>query len=674
MAAAALLLAGPLAAQEAAAPGEGPIVIGARQKVDPFHLEIPTGYLELDYRREADTQSSPGSTNTTFTENRFQETINLRTNGYVVHPNLLELSLSGSFGLEQDLIDSSGKSETDTSILYDYDLEATFLRKEEAPLTVYTRRSTNTVGRTFGPSLDETLTTSGAILDWRNKTVPTRLEYYHMTQDQQSVDKTESFNQSQDTATWHSEYRPAPNNAWALDYSFTNGNSSSALPSSAGGSNNTTFTTHDASLTNDYAFGSQGRYTLSSSFNFLDQTGTFELQRYRLNEVLRLRHTDNFETNFRYTLDDETTGGQLTGGEATHQLLQRVEGQFIHHLFKSLTTTGTAGLQKVDETTGGSTDYFGRLNFDYVKKVPFGRFTGGLGFGYDLTDNQARGKQTAVVDQPAAFADPLPIVIPGTNIVANSLVVTDASGLVVYRPGFDYTTRTFPDHLQIDRVLGGRIASGQPLLLDYLLAPQAANSVTTTSFSVAGRYDLQQGWLRGLGVYGRFIDISQSISSDVPSQFVPNSLTDLTAGIDYRVWELFFNAEQEYHHSTIAPYDQSRFSANWLHRFRRDASATLNATFTHTTFLDNNDQLDAITVLASAQYELSRDLSANASISYQDQNDKLYGKTTGLEEDAEIRWSHRQTFIFVRFRNSQLTSRSQDNTYQTLEIGVRRNF
>ena len=47
------------------------------------------------------------------------------------------------------------------------------------------------------------------------------------------------------------------------------------------------------------------------------------------------------------------------------------------------------------------------------------------------------------------------------NIVMDSIVITDAAGIVVYAEGLDYSLRSVGEQIEIRRVLGGAIAEGQ---------------------------------------------------------------------------------------------------------------------------------------------------------------------------------------------------------------------
>jgi hypothetical protein len=294
--------------------------------------------------------------------------------------------------------------------------------------------------------------------------------------------------------------------------------------------------------------------------------------------------------------------------------------------------------------------------------------------GFDQTENSGSSDITHVVNQQRTFNGALPLTVTGNNIIANSLVITDAAGIRIYRPNLDYVVRAFPDFLQIERVLGGNIPDGQAVLLSYDLAAQPANTLRTTSVSLGARYDFDSGYFQGVGVYGRYLDQSQSVSSSAAESFTPNSVVDKLVGLDYRVWEIKFLAEQEWRHSTLSPYDQTRFDLRWVHPISSTASLTVEPTYLMAYYPETNDRLNTFSVIASAQVRLSAELSVNGSVIWDDQRDRLFGDTRALQEEVDIQWAHGQTSAYLQFRNSDVQSGIQDNAYQTLQIGIRRTF
>jgi hypothetical protein len=59
---------------------------------------------------------------------------------------------------------------------------------------------------------------------------------------------------------------------------------------------------------------------------------------------------------------------------------------------------------------------------------------------------------------------------------------------------------------------------------------------------------------------------------------------------------------------------------------------------------------------------------------YRDEDDSVLGRTRGLEETVELRWEHRQTKLFVLFRNANYRTDTQDRDFQFLQVGIRRDF
>ena len=655
-------LAALMFAQLAAAQQEGPIIYGQQEKHDWLSLDPPHAAVEVKYRRESDVTESDDGQETEFTEERFEETLELWTLGSIYHPNFVELDLAGTFGLAQVDLDSDVGQDRGDDEIYEWDTSATFLRKETDVLTLYSRRNRQLITRQFGPSLESTITTNGAILDMRNKTVPTRLEVFHSDQVQDSLDDVGDLSLSQDAFIWHSDWRPSLNQAWAWDYSYN------AVDQETEGFEPTSFDTHDAALSHSIDFGPKDKHNLSSSLTYFEQAGDFPFDRLRWNELLRLRHDDTFETRYQYTLDDQTVSG-------IDQTQQTAMTGFTHRLYKSLVTTGSVGIQDLARSDGAdSFETFADLDFDYLKKVPYGRFTANMGFGYSHQENDARDEITQIVNDLRTFNNGFPIVLTGANVIPGSIVITDPSGLILLQPGLDYRIDTFPDRVEIDRIIGGSIGSGDSVLIDYQLAPQGANVTTTDTFNLGGRYDIQEGPLAGLSLFARYARQDQNIDSDNPDEFIPNSFTDVVYGAEYQFWEFLVGAEQQLHDSTIAPFDATRLYGRWVRPVSLDTTVSLNTAFTTVDYTDTDNRIELWTISGQVHHRFSRKLSVLATVLWRDERDDLRGHTEGWEQQLELRWNHRQTHVYALIRNSMLETETQDNTFQFIEIGLRREF
>jgi hypothetical protein len=649
------------AGTEAARAQEGPLVIGRQEQRQVVGLENIGGSVDLLYRGQRDSSTSSGQESTS-DEDLFRETLTLHSTGYIYHPNLVDLNLSGTFGLQQDSTDLNGVSDNEDTTIYEWDTSATILRRELAPLTLYSRRTAQLVNREFGPSLNDTITTEGGIWDIRSKQVPTRFEAYHSEQEQTSLDRTGDFTLSQNSFLWHSDAQPTLNQRLNWDYTFNDVTQSSfAGPTDS-------FQSNDATLSHNVEFGSRKQSNLASSINYFDQTGTIELEHAHWDESLRLKHTPNLESNYHYTLDQQNT-------DVSNQTLQRGTAGLRHTLYKSLTSNGLVGIQDISVSDGSeTTEGFANLDFDYRKTVPYGVLSANLALGYDYSKSTPSSTITQIANQPATFSDPFPIILTGPNILPGTVLITDPSGLILFQPGFDYTVTQFADHVEISRVVGGGIPNGSSVLLNYQLGPTPGATTSTDTLGVGVRYDIEKGFLRGLGLYARYFRQQQSIDTPNPAALVPNTYNDYVAGADYRVWELFFNAEEQVHDSTIAPFDATRFVARWIHRLSLDTNFSLNSAHTRVNYPDENDVVNLTTVSGSIEHHFSRYLFGSATVLWRYEQDELRGLTQGFEEQAELRWTYRQTSVYGQVRNATLESEGFDSNFLMFLVGFRREF
>ena len=649
----------------------GPVVIGEQRSTQFFHLDPIGTTLELRYRMENDKIDQNNGTSSRFTENRLEEDLTLKTNAYIVHPNLVDMKLSGTIGPRQDWFDSNGQSGYGREMVYDYDVSATMLRKEDAPVTLYSRSSTGVVNRQFAPSFDNTVTTSGGIVDWNSKTLPTRVEVYHTDQSQNAIDGTQAFSLSQNSANLHSEARPTSDQRLVLDYTFSDIQQTNKF--SGTGAQTSNFDIDTALLSHTADFGANKQNNLSSSVSFFDQSGDFPLEHLRWDERLLLRHSPSFETRYQYALDYQSS--QLTGFGTVDQLQQVGLAGFTHRLYRSLVTSGTLGVREFKQSgESAGNGYFANVNTDYHKEVPLGRLNVTAGYAFDRQENPASGSITPVANQARTFVDPVPIIITGNNIIVSSIVVRDATGLILYTAGADYTVQVFTDNVQITRVIGGRIANGQTVLISYNLSPQPANTVTNNTIAGSIRYDFERGPLHGLGVYARYTNLDQSIESARPAAFVPNSLKDTTVGAEYRVWEIVTGAEEEWHHSDINPYDATRLFARFQHRLPQNTTMQLAANYSMFHYTQEHNEINMLTVTGTAGHSFTNTLYGSVSATYLNQDDQNFGVTQGIEGTAEVRWTYRQTTVYAQVRQSFLNTEVQKSSFQSAYVGIRREF
>jgi hypothetical protein len=639
----------------------GPMVIGGVESPPVFHLDMPSGNFNFYFLDEHDTNQQQGVTTGT-TDNRYQETINLLSNAYVLSPNLIDFNLGGTFGLQQESFEGPGTKQYTSGLLDGWDVSGTLLREEGAPLTLYTRRTEQLITPDFSPSVDSIDTTYGGSLDIHSSSVPTQLQAYRETDTQTQAGGVTNYQLNQDVVHWHTDVIDLTNQTLAWDYTYQNTNEqeeqSPALQ----------YESHNASLNDALYFGTQNANSLLSSASLTEQIGELAYSQFRLDENLRVQHSNDFQTHYDYTLDEDNVGG-------VNQLSNAVNVGFVHRLFASLTTTGDAGGSILTETGGSEVEQlFGRLNFDYRKTVPYGLLLSNLNVGWQWQYSPQGTSETPVINQAETFNNSQPIVLTQPNIDPSSIVVLSSSG-VPYLKGTDFSVSSVGNLIQIQRIVSGLIPPDGSVLLDYDLLPQSANTSNTGNFGIGGRYEIEKGPFSGLAPYVRYGLQQQTIDTEQqPTQIVPDSYVDVVAGVDYRIWKFKFNAEQQWHDSTLVPFNASRFSARFDERLERNTTASFSGDYAYIDYFGEQDYVDDTSISAVLEHKIGSDWSILARAIWLNDRDELFGNTEGLEEQLELRWKHNQTEIYGRIRNAMLRTASAQSNFQVFEIGLTRRF
>jgi hypothetical protein len=638
----------------------GPVIVGnPNQSAPVFNMDLPKATLNLDYANEHDTSRQDGVTTGT-TNNQSTEDLDVETKAYILSPKFFDMSLGGTFGLEQTSFDDAGQNRYTAGLLDGWDVSGTLLRDQGAPLTLYSRQSEEFITPDFSPSLNSTDRATGANLAIRSETAPTQFQIYQQEDTQSEIGGETNYSSNEDVFHWHTEVINLPHQTLTWDYSYHNTLSQESESPSIRDEN------HSASLNHALYFGTQQQSSLSSSLSADVQTGELAYDDLRLDEALRLWHSKDFQTHFEYSLDRSEMSGVT-------QTSNSLDAGLVHQLFGSLTTTADVGGSLLNASGTQVEQLFGTLDFGYRKTVPDGLLLFNLNGGWQWQYAPRGTATTSVINQAETFTDTQPIILTQPNIDPNSIVVVSPAG-VPYLKGSDFTVNTVGSLIQIQRVIGGLIPPDGGVMLDYKVLAQPASTINTGTYGIGGRYDIDKGFLTGLSPYARYSVQDQSIDTEVPSAFIPDSFNDIVAGSDYRIWLITFNAEEQWHDSTLIPYDATRFSVRYSQALGRDTTAGINASYSMINYYDERDRVNDASIGASIRRNLNSEWSIEARAQWMNDRDELFGDTDGLEEQLELRWKHNQTEIFGRVRNATISNRDVDSTFQVFEVGLSRSF
>lgn len=672
-------LLGCRAAWGQAADEEEGIVFGERKRPPKFALAPLHGNVALvaqststtrDYKLGEQTSSAESSSLALY------ELLTLGSGAYFFHPNIVDMNFSGTLGFSQTSIDASGLDTQDqNSTVYGWNVAASILRSSPYPSSVYTYRTESLVNQPFGETLKSTDTTYGGTLNINSRTLPTSFRLYRTETTQSSLTDTPEFTIAQNVFEWQTEWRPTQYQSLSWSYYYGGSEQSIGALEPDGRGDSLTTDAQAAALSHYISFGPDHRYSLGSSGSISESTGLYDAQTLMWNENLTMVHSSTLSTDVTYWLNRNEY-------DTVEQQTQRAQARFRHRLYESLRTVGTAGVTQMDLSDDSQTqDIFADLELDYRKKIPRGLLLGQVGLHYATKSSDSRSDELPVINQPFSFADATtPIIINRPDIVPGSIVIKDnrAGPLKgqIFSPISDYQVTQFPGYVQIDRMPGGRIPFGidNAVLMDYKLEPEPANDVTTTAFNLGLRYDIQEGALRGLSPYVRYYWQDQSLSASGPTLLRADQVQDVTAGAEYRIGNLRVMGEYEVRDGTLLSFDAMRLRADYTHRLSMETVLNLNTAYAVTSFSEPADELTTLTATAAVSHQLSRRWSLSGGVTYLSTESDLGGETVGLEENVSLNWKYRQTEMYLQFRNSSLESDQQDQTFQYLQIGIRREF
>jgi len=640
----------------------GPVVVSPRTElkwIDFYDIEAA---LELEWRTNYDRNDPAGGPSSRTVEDRMREILELRTQGYVGHPNLLELDLGGRFWFDQQWLSQTNEpTEFIPQFLLDWDVSGLFLKETAVPFTLYTRQNTSEIDRAFGSSLENTFNEYGVRASFRAPSAPTNIQIFRRQIDQVDNGVGQDFKIDQFTVQADGRLDLDLNHrlAWDAKYDIVDESGQLRTPRS--------FNRFEGTATHTLGFGVDDNSSLRTQLRVVNTSGDLPYQLVRVLPRLRLWHSPSLQSWYDYRFEWSKQTSQ-------EQMINEATANFQFQLFDSLTMIGNAGYNGLDVPTDGfsSNELFTRLDVQYLKQVPGGALEANVNGIISGLDQSARGAPIQITDDLRAFS-PNAFFIDQRNIQASSIVITDITGTIVYALNVDYVVFAFPDSVQVQIVPGGNIVPNQVVLVDYTIGPDPGGRTTTTGVGVELRYTFQEGWFRGLSFYGNYFHQDQTLSIETPD-FPANEFEDLRYGIEYNYWKLYFRAERQHRNSTLSPFDATRIEGRYTEPLGRNSNLVVSALYQEIDRTDEDFRQQTTTFSAQWNQQFTERLRTSLLFQYQLSDDNQSFDTDAFEGQLDVSWRYRQTEIYGQFRGSINDSAANDTTFARVIVGIRREF
>lgn len=640
------------------------------QRGDTKTLRVDSFRRQFEFTartRDRDQKSKVGAGDTSYKERELKEAVRLEADGSIYHPNLLEYSVAGLFGLLQRDFerDDNGRerNSSDEGEVIEFDLEGRFLKKKPYPGSVFARRYRTLVPRPFLSSLETTTTNYGFNWQYVDAKTPTSLQYNNTDVKLDPLDdEEEPGRQKNSNLRFETAYHFTEHNILSLKYERR---TISEQPY------NIDYDSDELTLAHRLDFGEHSRHRLDSELNYFKQTGSFDVERFRWRETLRLAHTDTLRSWYQTEVMDRTQGS-LSGVPPIEERSYRVSGTVEHEWYESLVSQLYAYGQRQKFEPDLDIKRLGiQPSLDYRKKNPWGQLLANYSFRAQSEDHEGSGRDLEVLDERATFTDPEPVTLSNPNVQTGSIQITAEDRTTIYRSGEDYGVRTVGDRVEIDRVPTGRILDGQTVLVDYvwMLAGDYKLDTLTHNFSI------RENLKFGLSPYYRLRKQDQTIEPASASGVQPDDITSHLYGVEFAKGPLRLIGEFEDYASTISPFEALRLSGDLTHRFDRDGTGRLRVRWSDIDRSgDQNRRTKFFTVEGRYRRRIGAHLTVEGALLYRTKNDTVSVDDDGIDADLSLEWIIRETELRMTYEFGRFENDFAENKNQTLYVQLKRRF
>jgi hypothetical protein len=633
-----------------------------RMEPQPFALMDWGGRLgfETVWRRERQTSDEGNEFERRL--RRFEEYIELTGHGFVYHPLFMDWQGRVRLGLlQQSFHSDAGRSESVNDVLREYDFTALFFQEKPVRLRLHASRRDDIVRDLFSDVINYKEDLLGADVLFVNALAPSRVGVQH-----QAIHRF-GFSQDSDSTldTAEASTHILPGSRFQTDASYLFRDYHEDFRGHDGFSvrRTTDIRSHDLNATNIARFGPDGRQRLTTTGRYYDQTGSISIRQSRFHERLDSQWTPRLDSYLSYAYDRVEAEAQTTRQH-------RVNAGLHHRLYESLDSFLEGRYRRTQFDTGGDeTVYGGGLRFAYRKTTPWGLLSSGYGIDIDQIDRGQGGGNRQVTDESVVLIDGVLTFLSQQDIVLSSAVVTDATGLTIYTRDLDYRLTVIGNRVLIERILGGAIANGQLVLVDYLFFQSQNISFTQISQAFNVRHDWTEGVLDGLSLYYRLGDLrhSGSVGDSELLEFTSNTL-----GLLYRWRMLEWTEEYQIFDANISPYNSLR-SALYAHfsPWRR-SQLRAGAEYLKINFRDGSENTDLFNLTTDWNVQVARNMNWDLQA--------LYRVERGINDEdnfgvaSYLRWAYRKLSAELGVRYELLDRSGTQRNNAMVYLSVTRAF
>ncbi|NOX37614.1 MAG: hypothetical protein GXO78_08765 [Calditrichaeota bacterium] len=494
-----------------------------------------------------------------FRTNRFEEQqskkllgeFSIRAKNYIIHPNFLLLDLEGGYqpiSQEDKFLVFPDRTETRTAKRYSINM--TLLRRAPIRLTGSYRFQHDFINRELLTNVETIRRSKIAGVFIQNPLLPLQLKYYEDKWDQKEIDTGRTFLNYKTTYFAEASRSFKGEDAHVIRYTHE-----------IYDRDYTGFLTISSRIDNlklnsriPFKLARPSLYT--SSIWYYRQRGFTELDRLLAFQDLNLelKYNFTFNTNYQYSHIKQPN---------YHSDLNMINASLQHRLYLSLISKAYIRYFAADHI-----DYRDRVptagvSFNYQKKIPTGKLQ--LEYEYRMRRDERSGEPglLRIVDEEIVLRDDRTTLLKNPLVDPASVVVTDASGTILYQEGLDYILIPRGEFLEIQRIPGGQIPNGATVLVDYI-----------SRLPVSYRYDTQSRFFGAkISLFYNLLELHYSTLKQDHSNIrietprILEYIDQMSYGGQINFAFISAGYEYEDYQSNILPYIEKRFFVNLMGTF-----------------------------------------------------------------------------------------------------------
>ncbi|MFI4979263.1 MAG: hypothetical protein ACHQIO_02835 [Nevskiales bacterium] len=498
------------------------------EEIAPFKMTGIDGHVSLQYVQDEQATDQPAAASSSAsgsrqTQSGLRNEIFVMTHSYIYHPNLLALDIGGGPVLHGESYLGDGGAETRArGVQYNFSARATLLRDKPYNGALYYSHLNPTVTVAPGQVLTQENTRYGFDFSLLAAASPvplqasfTRSHAQGRGADRLVDERIDQFNLNASSAIGA---------LGSTQVQFQTSRQASQSGSQDLPIQSSTANSQSVSADTRLQFGAERQYDFTNLVSFNSQDYALEsgyqpqLKDARFLLDLHARHSDKLQSYGFYNYGHSSQG-------SLDSVIQAASAGLSYWPLKELETTlGVRGdNNQTRQFAAQSHGIDGSLR--YEQPLPLGTAQLSYGARVDNRGQQAAASQTGVLGERMTLAGVGYVALAHPDVIAGTPLVSNAARTQSFVAGTDYLLTVVGRETRLQRLIGGRILDGEPLVVDYV-------------YDVGGSYALNQtdqtlglDWsFRNINVYFRRFSAAPRLTAGLPT-FPLNPVKSSTCGV-----------------------------------------------------------------------------------------------------------------------------------------------